>query len=245
MRHLRQTQRRRRLKTVLSTQEQIVARDVAILLDKQYKALKRDLRRANFRKRAIHAQINGDLSKAVGLDWHAWMENFTASLKDTLGQAVDVLHQVERWFWRDYDVDLGTLDPAVVIRAYEARAGRQITDIADDTRNKVLHEITDWYNDPEQTLPDLIEKLGQYFSPERAESIARTETSHIASQVARDTMEQLNLDHFNVDLAAEEGGFPCTFCIAQAAANPHLLSDDMPPYHVLCRCNVAYVGIGE
>lgn len=229
----------------VATAEREAAQALTRLLDQRYKHLKRELRRANFRKRVARADQNGDLSKAIGLDWRNWIDDFAGQVKDILAPIVEQLHAVERWFWNSYDVDLGTLDPNVVIREYQARQGRQIKDIAEETRDAILHDVTDWYNDPEATFPELVDRLGQYFSPERAEAIARTETAHIASYVARDTMQQLSLDRFNVDLAAEENGFPCTFCIAQAEANPHPIGDDMPPYHVNCRCNIAYVDIGE
>lgn len=236
---MRSTVRQARIKRAYAQAEPVMTALVAQSLDRQYKALKRDLRRGNLHKRLSKAapSLPDDLAKGI---WPDWIKSFAQGIKDALGNFVQALQNIEVVYWDSYGKVFDPTAPASVIDAYEARVGRQIVDIAESVKNDALTEIAKWY-DSGQPFSDLLTSLGQYFSEARAETIARTELSFLQSQVARNAMEQQRIEKFNVVLAPDDGPWPCATCVAQAEANPHNISDDMPPYHPRDRCGVEYV----
>lgn len=242
-RPMRATVRRRLIRQAQTTGEREAAGRIAKLLDRQRKALNRELRQSNLRKRlAKAARDSGSPAQALYKDggWHAWAQQFTDGIKDALSSLVERITGVESEYWDSRGKYLDPASSADVIAAYETRVGRQIAEIAEDTRANVIAEVTRWYNSDED-LPALIDRLGQYFTPERAEMIARTETAFVSSQVALNAMNQFGISLWNFDLAPDEGPFPCAECVDYAAANPHHLSDDFPPLHPGDRCGVVYV----
>lgn len=241
LRPMRETVRRRKVKTAMAAGEQQAAQQIAALLDRRFKILKRELRRANLRKRLYKAQRDtGDLTKALGVDWRQWIDDLATGIKQALGGIARGVQDVEAQYWLNRGKHLDPVDAQDVIAAYEIRTGRQITGIGEDTRDRVLTAISDWYN-TDDDLPSLINQLGQYFSPERAALIARTESAYIASQVTQDAMAKFGIRKWNFDLAADKGQWPCQTCIDYAARNPHEMTDPFPPLHPGDRCGVSYV----
>ncbi len=237
---MRATVRRRKLQRALANGEQQAIPAIAALLDSRFKGIKRDLRRANLRKRLAKAQHDGDLSKGISLNWPDWITDFVSGVKDALSGIVGGVQDVEADYWLTRGGAFDKIDPQRVIAAYEAREGRQIADIGEQTKQDVLNAISNWYNDPEQTFPDLLGTLGQWFGPARAERIARYESASISSQVTRDAMEQFGITKWNSDLASDPGPCPTGICVDMADSSPHDISEDGPPYHGGCKCGMTY-----
>ena len=265
---MREVQRRKRLRKAIATGEAEASAQIAKLLDQRYSAIKRDLRRAHLRTRlkkglrteqALYDALVKDqslgidntqarlvylnaLEKALGDSWFSWIADFINGVKQSLSSIVNRVQDVESQYWLTRGGAFEPVDPQKVIAAYEARTGRQIANIGEDTKQDVLNEISRWYNSDED-FPTLITNLGQWFSPARAETIARSETAHIASQVALDAMEKFGIDFWNFDLTPHENTseFPCQRCVDYAAQNPHKRGDKMPPLHPRCDDGVVYV----
>lgn len=240
-RPMRETQRRRAINRALRQSEAKASSKIASILDQRFKQLKREIRRSNLRKRMYKAiRDNKSHEEATGIDWTTWITLFAMGLEQAFIPVIQDVYSVEATYWMGRGQQLTPLDPDTVIANYEARIGRQITAIAEETKAAVLNEITAWYNSNE-ALPDLLDRLDPYFSDSRADTIARTEGSFIAAQVTKDTMQQLGITKWNFDLAPEMNGYPCQLCIDYAAANPHDINDQFPPLHPNDRCGVSYV----
>lgn len=243
---MRDVQRRRLL---ARTKEQAInkATDaIAARLDQRYRALKREIRRAGFNRRQLSKRLrtDGALFKAGGeeeQDWQDWIDAFDDQLSDIFDPVVRDLYTAETQYWLTRGMRPAPVDPPKILAAYQARTGRQIKGIGKDTQDGVYKTITDWYN-TDAGLPDLIDALGAFFDRDRAETIARTESSYISSQVAYDMMTQFLIKKWNWDLGDTYGEYPCETCMAQAQANPHDLDDPMPPdsSHPNCRCGISY-----
>lgn len=238
---MRESQRKNLLNKAIRKGEIDAGAKLEALFKQRYNVLKRELRRSNLRKRLYKAQRdNISFEKAGGVDWGSWINQFTGGLSKALGGIVDSIHGIESRYWSDRGTTLQPLNADDIINQYMQRGGRQITNIAEDTQKSVLNEISAWYNSDED-LPQLIDRLGQYFSPERAAMIAKTESGFIASEVARVSMEQAGVTQWNVILGVEEDGYPCQLCIDKSDANPHEIDDESPPFHPRCRCLKGYV----
>lgn len=243
---MRETVRKRLIQRTLDTAEPKVAAVIFASLDHRRKQLNRELRKGySLRDRLQKTFIaTGSLFKAEDNErWQDWINSFTLDTKSSLNQVVFGVYDTEGKYWQSRGNVLDPLDADYIISAYEQRTGKWIKNIGEDTESNVLYDITDWYNS-NQSLPELITKLEQYFTPERAATIARTESANIASQIALESMKQFGIAHFNVDVAPENGLYPCVDCITQADANPHSIGDTMPPYHPSCRCGIVYVTDG-
>lgn len=241
-RPMRATTRRLHVQQALANGERQASADIAALLDRQFRTLKRELRRANLRKRMEKASHTGAPADALYKDdgWAAWVAAFTLALRQGLKPMVLALLAVEAQYWASHGRRYQEPDADALIGQYETRTHRPLSQIADDTRAWVLAAVTAWYASGE-TLPDLLDRLQQYFAPDRAEMIARTESAYAAAQVALDAMVQQGVNQWNLDLAPEENGFPCPICLEIADANPHGLGDELPPYHPNDRCGVTYL----
>lgn len=239
IRPMTNTQRRRLLNRALRAGEVKAQAKVAALLNQRYNHLKRELRRANLRKRMAKAHRDGK-PDGSGVDWATWVVLFTEGLRKALTPIIEECYAVEKQYWLSRGKTIQPLDTEAVLKRYEARVGRNFNEIGEHTHSDVLRDIIVWHA-TQETLPELIEQAGKYFSDARAENIARTDGVGLSSQVGVDTMAHLGITGFNVDLAPEENGYPCPACIDQADANPHPLGDLMPPYHNYCRCGYSYV----
>jgi len=88
------------------------------------------------------------------------------------------------------------------------------------------------------TFEELVDKLQSVYSLERAESIARTESSFISSQVTIDSMEQLGITKWIPDI----GRSACiAICIPRAEEGPYTINDETPPFHTHCDCGMLYL----
>jgi hypothetical protein len=198
-----------------------VAETAGMLFDKRFKAVKRDLRRSNLKKRLAKTQ---GLYKDGVQDWQEWTAAFSTLLSQAIEEGIASMYDVENEFWRSYGQAPTTYAPTEVLHAYEDRIGRQIKNIADDTLADTQQAISEWYL-TDQGLPELLDQLEQYYSPARAELIGYTEMSGVASQVALDVMTQYNVPKWLWDA----GGEACPECQDLQANNPYVPGDPMPP----------------
>jgi ADP-ribosyltransferase exoenzyme len=240
MRPMGEVQRLRMLTRAKRRAEGVAAEKLHDILQKRYKVLKRELRRANLRKRLNKTvRDTGSLFKQDELDdWNEWITSFEDAAREALTPIVVTVQMVEEKYWQSRGARPDPIDPDSIFDSYEDRTGRQIRDIAEDTKTDVLEQISDWYNS-DMGFPELIDSLGSYFSEERSESIARTESSFITSEYSNGLYEQFGIEYFNVEPTPDNDPWPCEECLGQAETNPHRVGDQMPPFHTKCECGTS------
>lgn len=240
---MRAVQRRRLLNAAHDRSTAAIQAVVFPILQRRFRVVKRELRRANLRKRLTkNMQRRGDLFKqddGSDEDWLTWIEDFDGNLRDSLNTAAEDMLATESKFWLSRALRPDPVDPARIVDEYEAREGKQIKRIAEDTKQQTLSTVTDWYN-TDASLRELIDQLDPIYGMSRAETIARTESTYITSQVSLDMMHHFDVGAWNWDLADEVGGWPCEECIAMADGGPYQPGDPMPPLHPRDRCGVVY-----
>jgi len=241
---MRATVRRKRLKAAQAVTERQAVDDVARLLDVRYKALCRELRRGNMRKRLSKLDSSSDLSKALNIDWAAWIKDFIKHLRAALIPIILAVQKVEAEYWATHGGKYDAGDPNDVIDGYEARTGQPLSAIGDTTQTGVLNTIRNWYSDPGQPFKSLLTKIGVFFSAARAADIVATESTNIASEVAGDAGPKMGATHWLWDLAPEDGPFPCQACVDKSEGGPYAFDDPTakrPPIHPKDRCGMIYV----
>jgi hypothetical protein len=237
--------RRRKLTAARRRAEGHVARAVRGVLDKQYKWLKRDLRRQNLRKRFQKA--SGALFKQDDPQWEDWADAFEADLSAALADGAGWLAEVERQYWTSRGVgEVFNFDPVKAVLDYQTRVGSKIKKIALDTLPHVQEDIAKWFN-TDKSLPELIEQLSQYFGETRAELIATTEMGYVASEVAYGQMGAYGIDEWFWDAIMD--GVVCEECasimiVQNGGGAPFAVGDPMPPEHPRCRCGILYARNG-
>lgn len=232
---MRETQRRRLLNNAVARGEKEIKRAALRLLERRYKALKRELRRANLRKRLL--KTDGILQKDDG-GWQDWIDEFTNVVQETIAGVVKWVADVESRYWSSRGKEPVQFDPYQVVNEYQSRIGRNIQDIPQDTLSDVQQAISDWYK-TDKGLPDLIDDLEQYFDEGRAERIAATEMVNVTSEIAREQMNAYGITEWKWDAFNDR-----TTCEVCADLNGQTFSvddlDAFPPNHVNCRCSVLY-----
>lgn len=255
MRPMRDVQRRRLLQQTRARVVPEAAAKIHKSLDQRFKALKRELRRGNLRKRikkSMSDATNGAVEKWSSFNefgqariinealykqeddgsWQEWIDQFDQQVREALTFVVGGMWSSESRYWETRNASPNPVDPQKIISDYEARTGRQIKNIGQDTKQGVLDAISDWYN-TDASLPELIDDLGQWFDENRAEVIARTETSYIEAEVSSNMYDQFGVEFFNVDRDPNIGP-ACDECQVMIDGNPHPMDDPMPPYHPNC-----------
>lgn len=232
---MRETQRRKLLYTAHKRAEVELKAEALRLLQERYKVLKRELRRANLRKRL--RKTDGVLQKDDG-QWLQWIDEFSAAFTTALQKIVSLFTGIESGYFESHGEAPLTLDPQQVVLDYHDRIGRQITDIADDTLTRTQSMISDWYN-TEEGLPSLIDDLSSLYGEDRAELIGRTEAGFIRSQVALESMNFYGIGKWIWDSVMEAR--TCEFC-ASMNGTVHDVGEDMPPdaSHPDCLCGITY-----
>lgn len=223
--------RKRRINQALATNIVSASRAIHVLLDQRFLEIQRELKAQGLNKIA-----DPTLEK---IDWANWTYKFASGIRAVLSPVVDDVSQIEQDYWSDKGREVYKASVDEVIRAYEARVGRQISDIGEATRNDTLQIVTDWYNSPDDVpFEDLVDRLQSVYSAERADAIARTETSFISSQVTLDSMEQLGIKKWIPDIGREA----CiAICIPIADGGPYTINDRTPPFHTHCDCGMLYL----
>lgn len=259
-RPMRDTIRRKLLKQTRARVVPVAAADIHKLLDKRFRVLKRELRRAGLRKRlkkmisnaALESWYNDPVYKRNDPErqselllaalrkqaddegsWQEWIDEFDAAVRDSLTFVVGGIWDAETRYWDTRNARPDPVPPDQIIREYEARTGRQIKNIGEDTKADVLQTISDWYN-TDESIPELIDRLAPIFGADRAEVIAGTETSFIESQVSDEMYRQFDVGWFNVDRDPFIGPACEEICQPMIDGNPHEVGDEMPPYHPNC-----------
>ena len=229
MSKLRMTQRRTIMTAARDKVEQRIQSMVSTALARRFAQLKRELRRGNLRKR-LHKADNP--LKGPNNDWQPWVDEFTAALLSEMMAGVDDLFAAENSFWTSGGQPPAVWNTQQVVDKYQSRIGRQIKNIGQDTLANTQQTIADWYT-TEQTLPELIDTLSQWYSPARAEMIATTEATGLAAQVGGAMMEHFGITRWRWD------AFPdaCPDCLElNGQTFDQADTDSYPPNHPNCRC---------
>ncbi len=236
--------RRRQINTARTQGEQRIERAVLPVLQARYRALSRELRRGNLRKRLL--KNGGQLLKQGEADtWDKWEVFFTEILTNTLTDSAGYVWDAEQRYFISNGLQPYRIDYKDVITRYQMRMPRNISNIAEHTERDVNKAIADWFN-TDRGLPDLIRDLEQYFSPSRAELIATTEMAYVSSTIADMMMAEYHIQEWQWD--AFQDGVTCELCFSlmeQSKLHPFRRGDPMPPdpSHPRCRCGVYYIGV--
>lgn len=241
------TYRRRQLDLARTRGEQLVERDILPVLQARYRALSRELRQGNLRKRlkksgGILLRKEGETEQST---WDAWIAQFENALTAALADGAGFIWDVDVRYFASFNYPTFPFNAAQLIAAYRRRLGTQITNIGGNTEVYVNQAIADWYK-TDAGLPELIGMLEQFFSPARARLIAVTEMAYVASQVAHDMMVKYGITQWQWDAFLD--GVTCDLCLdlmAQSKKKPFGIDDPMPPdpSHPGCRCGVYFIGV--
>jgi SPP1 gp7 family putative phage head morphogenesis protein len=235
---MRLIERRRAVKRARTKAEAIVSKAVASAFGERFKTLKRDLRRSNLRKRLKKHLSKQDTFGPGEAGWDEWGEYFVDLLTEALMEGAGLVGSIENQVWTSRGFAQFIIDREKIVTEYQNRTGKQIKNIADDTRDAVLEDIHEWYN-TDAGLPDLIASLEQYFSHTRAELIATTEMGYVASEVALEQMQEYGISRWIWD--AFDDFLTCEFC-ASMHGQVFAVGEEMPPdaSHPRCRCGVLF-----
>jgi hypothetical protein len=235
--------RRRQIMKARTGGEREVKRAIYPLMQKQFKAIERELRKANLRKRIKKARATDMTGLLSG--WATWEALFSQTLKNALD-----LGSLGVWTTEaEYFKATGDRSPRItrreVLDNYFDRSDTRITDISNTTEKAVNDAIAKWYN-TEAGLPELIAILERWFDPARAELIATTEMAYVASAYAYNMMQDFGIKKWQWD--AFQDGVTCDLCLdlmEQSKQTPFDVDDPMPPdpSHPNCRCGVYFIGV--
>ena len=231
--------RRRRLAKARKAVEASIKSQTSMLLARAWKGLKpvvekRKAGNGNFGVRGDGPKLlkaDGDIPSSDWDGWDDWSQLFEATLTETLLEGIGVFGDTEA-AWADAAGYSGVIfDPRQILTHYQNRIGREISDIADTTRQDVASRIASWYQSG-QSLDSLISQLEDYFlQPWRAEMIAITETTGIASEIARELMEQIGSESWVWN--SRNDYLVCDEC-AELHGQTFGIDDEMPPLHPNC-----------
>lgn len=239
--------RRRQLIAVARRGEASIEQAILPVLQARFKGLSRELRQGNLRKTL--KKFDGDYEKArrrkVPDDRRSWSSFFRETLRNSITEAGWQALDVEQKFFGSYGYEPLRIDRAEVFQNYLERSDTRITNIGIDTEKAVQDVISEWFN-TEESLPDLIERLMQFFDEKRAKLIATTEMAYVASAAAQEMMRHHKIRLWQWD--AFQDGITCDTCLdlmEQSKQTPFQYGDPMPPdpSHPNCRCGVYFVGV--
>lgn len=236
---MRLSQRRRMINDAKIKAEHYLSCIIADSLADRYRMLKRELRRSNLRAKMYRSDglYKDDLN-----DWQDWINDFTSSIENALAYVASFFTRVEDMFFAPAMIDQGMQPQAwntdKVVQDYQERIGRQIKNIGEDTLSNVQQAVSNWYT-TEQSLPDLIDTLSQWFDPSRAEAIATTEIGGVASEIAYQQMNYMGITRWQWD------AFPdaCPICDDLNGQTFDVEDTDAypPAPHPRCKCGVLYL----
>ncbi len=236
--------RRRQINSARRKGEQDIERVILPVLQARYRALSRELRQGNLRKRLT--KNGGQLIKQGKADtWDTWEVYFTETLTNTLTGSMGYVWDAEQRYFISHGLQPYRIDPQDVLAHYQMRTPRNISNTAEHTERDVNLTIANWFN-TDRGLPDLIRDMEQYFSPSRASLIATTEMAYVSSTIADMMMGEYHIQEWQWD--AFQDGVTCELCfslMAQSKQTPFRRGDPMPPdpSHPRCRCGVYFIGI--
>jgi len=185
---------------------------------------KRRLRKATFAGAGLWEQFQQRLEQRLT----AAIDNGTASLND--------IHNAWHQYHNDGMYSEVVIEPGELVTTHRAEIGARIKNIADQTRRSVGRAVAEWYNQPGETLDDLVTTLQANFGESRAAGIASTETTWLNSAVVRTRMEKLGIDRWVWSTRRDE--IVCRSCRERNGRVYHR-DDPMPPEasHPRCRCS--------
>lgn len=207
--------------------------------------------------RSLKPRLAG-LKKADGDPFDAWFgewaDEFGEAYLSALEKGSAAIGKAEAASWKGYsggsELDF---DPARIAQGYYDEVGSKITRSPTRSTLKRLREYAqDWFDDPEMSLNDLIDRLGPLFGPERAALIGINETTALISWVTSDIMEELGLTRWTWQSRLEwntctkelEGPDGNTYAGCRGLHGKEFgLDDAMPPdgSHIGCYCVAAPV----
>jgi SPP1 gp7 family putative phage head morphogenesis protein len=107
------------------------------------------------------------------------------------------------------------------------------------SQTRIQQAVDDWFKE-RTTLSDLIKELEPTFGKKRARTIAQTETTRAAVEGSRLGYQQSGVvSELQIKIANDE--HVCPICGPLSDTRVSLDSEDVPPFHVNCRCWVAPV----
>ena len=117
------------------------------------------------------------------------------------------------------------------------RAGVTIKGINDTTQNRIYTAIRDGVanGDAHDTITAVVDAIINDSS--RADIIAETETNRAYQLAAQDVASENGAVGFNWITDSD----PCVECIELASANPHDISELVPPDHPSCLCDAEFI----
>ena len=117
------------------------------------------------------------------------------------------------------------------------RAGVTIKGINDTTQNRIYTAISDGVanGDAHDTITAAVDAIIN--DPGRADIIAETETNRAYQLAAQDVASANGAVGFNWITDSD----PCVECIELASANPHDISELVPPDHPSCLCDAEFI----
>ena len=188
------------------------------------------------------------LKKADGdNDWLGYIARFTQNLNDAFLEAAKVTTSMHRDWWNDRGMSEGIVhDPGEITEALLDIIGKQqdfegrtvkdyFENMAQDTRDQTAEKIAHWQM-TDAGLDTLIEDLDGLFTPIRANRIAVTESTRLASAIMISNMTQLGYQTWTYYTASDE--IVCPECSEKHGQKYKVDDlDDWPPIHVNCRCS--------
>ena len=117
------------------------------------------------------------------------------------------------------------------------RAGVTIKGINDTTQNRIYTAIRDGVanGDAHATITAVVDLIVN--DTDRAEIIAETETNRAYQLAAQDVASEEGAVGFNWITDSD----PCPECIELESANPHDISELVPPDHPSCLCDAEFI----
>ncbi len=112
-----------------------------------------------------------------------YKREFLIALLLALGLAVNDLGEVENDTWTNYGFPRIAWSSQEIIRAYQERTGKPLTDIADNAIKGIQKEMDAWYGSG-KSVDDLMERIEKYLSPQKALQIGATEVGNIVAELS-------------------------------------------------------------
>jgi len=176
--------------------------------------------------------------------WQKFRIALLIALNSGLAYALGLLADVENDWWTSRGYEQVDLEARATILAYQARVGRNLTLIADDTMLDVHKMVSDWYVSG-RDFSSLLADLNKYFGSQRAQLIATQEVNNLNSQISLAFMTAHRTNQWAWDAMGEK---PCEseleingkYYMGCMELNGKIfrVGDPMPPFasHIGCQC---------
>lgn len=166
--------------------------------------------------------------------WDEWESEFNDELDRVFLDSIDGLASVDKGWYEAYGYKV-TYDPRWVLHHH--KTGKDITKIAEDTRQDVADKINAWWNTG-LGVDDLVKDLEPLFGETRAMLIGVTEATALSSTVTEEMMRAAGINQWQWFTMLDN--WVCDTC-RPLHGQTFTLNDPMPPdaSHPGCRCQSA------